>query len=97
MAQLFLRVAVANRCHPGRSAPVSVKAYLCWVEYDSSQANPAVQTVHIGNVLCIVEIKHSHHRNDSQDEGENIQPCVDKLHHLLAAPPGPWQPVHYNC
>lgn len=44
---------------------VAGKAYLRWVEYNSSQSHPTVQAVHIGDILSIVKIKHSHQRNDS--------------------------------
>lgn len=44
---------------------VAGKAYLRWVKYNSSQSHPTVQAVHIGDILSIVKIKHSHQRNDS--------------------------------
>lgn len=43
--------------------------YLQTVQYNSREAQPAVQTVHVGNVGTIVEVKNCHHGYDSKNEG----------------------------
>lgn len=53
-----------------------------------------MQTVHIGDAPDVVVIKHSHQGDDGQDGGDGVEPRVDGFHQELAAPPGPWQPVH---
>lgn len=54
--------------------------YLQTVENDSCQAQPAVQTVHVGDLGSIVEVEHCHHGYGNESEGQKVQTGVDELH-----------------
>lgn len=69
-------------------------AYLQTVEEDCCQAQPAVQTVHIGDLGAVVEVKHCHQRYDNESEGQKVQTAVDQLHHQFADAPGPGEAVN---
>lgn len=72
--------------------------YLQTVEEHCCQAQPAVQTVHVGDLGAVVEVKHRHQGYDNQSEGQEVQAGVDELHHQFAAAPGPGQAVdHDGC
>lgn len=43
--------------------------YLQTVQYHNYQAQPAVQTVHVGDIRTIVEVKNCHQRYNSKNEG----------------------------
>lgn len=42
------------------------------IKYNSSQPNPAVQTVHVGNIPGIVIFKHGYHRNNGKNHSYGI-------------------------
>lgn len=72
--------------------------YLQTVECNCHQAQPAVQTVHIGDFGSVVEVKNCHHGNNGENEGCQVQASMDELHHEFAALPGPRKPVdNYGC
>lgn len=68
--------------------------YLHTVDYYSSQAQPTVQTVHVGDFSTIVEVKNRHHGHHGQNEGQGVQGRVDQLHRQFAALPAPGESVH---
>lgn len=42
------------------------------VENERRQAQPAVQTVHVGYFGCVVEVKDRHHGYDSEHKGQHV-------------------------
>lgn len=42
------------------------------IQYNSSQPNPAVQAVHVGDAPGIVVVKHSYHRNNCKNHSYGI-------------------------
>lgn len=68
--------------------------YLYRVQEKCCQAQPAVETVHVGYFGSIMEVKNCHHGYDGKHKGQHVQACMDELHQLFAAPPGPWESEH---
>lgn len=73
---------------------MSETTYLQTVEEDCCQAQPAVQTVHVGDLGAVVEVKNCHQRYDNESEGQKVQTSVDQLHYQFAAAPGPGEAVN---
>lgn len=72
--------------------------YLQTIQYNCRQAQPAVQTVHVGDLGRVMKVKNGHHGNNSENEGCQVQACMDELHHEFTALPGPGKPVdNYGC
>lgn len=67
------------------------------VEKDCCQAQPAVQTVHVGDLGTVVEVERCHHGYDNEAEGQKVQTGVDELHRQFSDAPGPGEAVNNDC
>lgn len=72
--------------------------YLCGKQSCSSNSNPAVQGVHIRDVVDVVVVEHRTKSHDGQDQSEEHQRSMEELPGEFILTPGQGNAVqHSSC